>query len=127
MNSSRITPVRTIKKLHIETAAIFAINNIPGVDEDTLQKFVELINVTGNFGAICEVELLEKMRFFRKYIPKACGYSLYVLTELLEIASPAQAGGQNTALITAKNEMAYIAQVNQPKRVNTLKQVGETF
>ena len=64
MSNKNLSTVRSIKKLHIESAAMFAIENIPEADEDTLQKFVDLINVTGNFGAICESELLEKATNF---------------------------------------------------------------
>ena len=88
MNSSTIAPVDSIKKLYVKTTVEFAINNIPGVDQDTLEKFLELVNATGNFGPISEAEIIEKMNLIMKYIPGACGRSLLTVAELLDIRFP---------------------------------------
>ena len=88
MNNSAIAPIYSIKKLHVKTTVEFAINNIPDVDQDTLEKFLELINATGNFGPISEAEIIEKMNLIMKYIPGACGRSLLTVAELLDIRFP---------------------------------------
>lgn len=117
MNIQNTKAVRSIKKLHIESAAAFAIKNISGIDEDTLQKFVELVNVTGNFGSVCEDELLEKMRLFRKHIPKSCGYSLYTLAELLEISTLPQTNHTIPPMISTQYEALFLTQLSRPERV----------
>ena len=88
MNNNTIAPVNSIKKLYVKTTVEFAINNIPGVDQDTLEKFLELVNATGNFGPISEAEIIEKMNLIMKYIPGACGRSLLTVAELLDIRFP---------------------------------------
>jgi hypothetical protein len=75
-------------KQHIEAAALFAIKNVPNIDQETLEKFLELVNITGNFGSISDVQLLQKMRLLSKYVPDICQYSLFIMTELLEIHLP---------------------------------------
>ncbi len=122
MKSADLTPTQSIKKLHIEAAVIFAINNIPSIDEDTLQKFLELINITGNFGVISQAELLEKMRLIRKYIPDACGYSLLTLAELLEMTSPLKTVNNNAATMPAKSEAAFLAQLSRSEFVAAMQQ-----
>jgi len=117
MDTQKNLPIRSIKKLHIETAAMFAVKHIPGIDEDTLNKFVELVNVTGNFGSMCEEELLEKMRLFRKYVPKSCGYSLYILAELLEISALSKLGDTSIPRITVNNEPLFLMQMSQAEPV----------
>ncbi len=77
-----------IKKLHVEATVNFAINHIPSVDEDTLVKYLELVNVTGNFGSISKEQLAMKMLLIMKHIPNACEQSLRTLGELLEIPFP---------------------------------------
>jgi hypothetical protein len=88
MNSTTITSANGIKKLHVKATVEFAINNIPGIDQDTLEKFLELVNATGNFGPISEAEIIEKMNLIMKYIPEACGRSLLTVAELLDIRFP---------------------------------------
>jgi hypothetical protein len=88
MNKAKIAPVNQIKKLHVQATVEFAINNIPGVDQNTLEKFLELVNATGNFGPISEDEIIEKMNLIMKYIPGACGRSLLTVVELLDIRFP---------------------------------------
>lgn len=109
MNDPKRPLVKTIKKQHVEAAILFAIDNIPGIDEDTLQKFLEFVNVTGNFGSISQEELLEKMRLIRKYIPGSCGYSLLTLAELLEMDLPVSTGGRDVTMIVGKNEATAIS------------------
>lgn len=76
---------RKIHKRHIEAMAQFAIANIPHVDEATLVKFVELINITGNFNAISDRQLLKKTGLFIHLVPGTCRRSLHTLLELLDI------------------------------------------
>lgn len=78
----------SIKKLHVEATVNFAINNIPGVDEETLLRFLELVNVTGNFGSIRKEHLVAKMGQVMRYIPDACEQSLHTLGDLLDLPLP---------------------------------------
>ena len=77
-----------IKKLHVEATANFAISHIPTVDEDTLVKFVELVNITGNFGSISKEQLAFKMNQILTYIPDACEQTLRTVGDLLEVPFP---------------------------------------
>ena len=79
-----------IDKKHVAAMATFAINNIPGADKFTLQKFLELMNTTGSFGPITVEQLIQKMSFMLKYIPETCGRSLLILVELLDIYVPVE-------------------------------------
>lgn len=81
----------TITKQQITAAVYFAIDNIPGVDTKTLDRFLELVTVTGQVGLVTQEEIWEKMRLFRKYVPGTCTYSLQVLTILLEARVPVYA------------------------------------
>lgn len=110
MNSPAQSQAKDIKRLHVEAAVLFAINNIPGVDKETLEKFLELVNVTGNFGSITEDQLIDKMSLIMKHIPGACQRSLLTVAELLDIRFPGQA---------ASSEMptAMIAQAKEPKLI----------
>lgn len=78
----------TIKKVHVEATANFAIKNIPQVNEVTLEKFVELVYTDGNYGEITHEQLLSKMCLALKYIPQACAKTLLILADLLEIPVP---------------------------------------
>ena len=91
--------VKKIKKLYVETTVMFAIESIPTVDEYTLQKFLELVNATGNFGFISEEQLVEKMKQIQKYIPNACGYSLLTVAELLGIEFSWQSLNDEAAVV----------------------------
>ncbi len=117
MNKLQTNSNQAIKKLHIKSASIYAINNIPDVDENTLHRFLELINVTGNFGTISTPELLDKMRLICKHIPGSCSYSLYVLAELLEIKT--QAPTTPLAMISPSNEAVFLTQLSKAKVVTT--------
>ena len=46
---------------------------------------MELVNANGNFGTISHEQILRKMDQVLKYIPNACGQSLLILMDLLEI------------------------------------------
>ena len=65
--------------------AMFAINNIPHVDETTLKQFLELINCNGSFGSISHQQIVKKMNHMIKYIPGARANSLLIMLDLLEI------------------------------------------
>ena len=88
MSNDTTATNNTIKKLHIEAMVNFAINHIPNVDEATLLKYLELVNVTGNFGSISREQLTGKMLLIMKHIPDACEHSLRTLGELLEVPFP---------------------------------------
>jgi len=81
---------KTIKKRHIEAAVLFAVNHIPQVDPITLEKFLELIDINGNFGAVSDRQLLQTMTLLIKHVPSACGHSLLTLAELLDVCVPVQ-------------------------------------
>lgn len=85
---SQTAPVNEIKKLHVEATVMFAVSHIPNVDERTLETFLELVNVNGNFGTISQTQLTEKMNLILKHVPNACEKSLYTLSELLAIHFP---------------------------------------
>jgi hypothetical protein len=89
--------MREIKKLQVSEAVLFAIDNIPDVDQATLEKFLELVNTTGTFGAMSHEQLRAKMRLTLKYIPNACPHSLLILADLLGIPMSTFSGGQLTA------------------------------
>ena len=112
-NNGIIAPVNGIKKLYVKTTVEFAINHVPGVDQDTLEKFLELVNATGNFGPISETEIIEKMNLIMKYIPGACGHSLLTVAELLDIRFP-----RPTAPNTAGR---MIAPPNEPKLISAAR------
>jgi hypothetical protein len=88
MQQQTLATIHSIKKLHVKNTVEFAINHIPGVDEATLEKFLELVNARGNFGEINEGEIIEKMNLIMKYIPNACARSLLTVAELLDIRFP---------------------------------------
>jgi hypothetical protein len=73
------------KKLQIADTVAFAIENIPSIDERTLEKFLQLIQTTGTFGVMTPEQIANKMRLTLKYIPDACPHSLLVIAELLEL------------------------------------------
>ena len=77
-----------VKKLHLEAVVLFAINNIPQVEPNTLKRFLELVNADGSFGTISHDQILTKMSQVRKYIPESCARSLLILMDLLEISPP---------------------------------------
>lgn len=75
----------TIRKLFIEETALFAINNLPQVNQKTLEQFVDLVNATGNYGTISHEQYLTKMNLAMKYLVQPCSDSLLILADLLEI------------------------------------------
>ena len=81
---------KRIKKRHIEAAVLFAIDHIPQVDPNTLKKFLELIDINGNFGSVSDQQLVHTMSLLVKHIPSACGYSLLTLAELLDVCVSTQ-------------------------------------
>ena len=89
MDGSITTLAQKIDKRYVETTVLFAINHIPYADKTTLEKFLELVNATGNFGPISGEQLLHKMNLLKKYVPDICEYSLTMLAELLGLQWPA--------------------------------------
>ena len=85
MTNQANTPGKGIKKLYVSETVLFAVTNIPEVDRTTLEKFLELVNASGTFGALSHEQILTKMRLTLRYIPNACPHSLQILAELLEI------------------------------------------
>ena len=94
-----------IKKHHLEEMVLFAINNIPDIDPVTLERFMELVNTGGNFGKISHKQILRKMHQVLKYIPNACGQSLLILMDLLEIKSFDQLALTGSHVGSAKMDM----------------------
>ncbi|MDX1522447.1 MAG: hypothetical protein R3264_12545, partial [Anaerolineae bacterium] len=88
MSDSARSISNEIKKMHVEATITFAINHVPKADPATLEKFLELVNVTGTFGAISEEELLEKMALLLRHVPGTCEYSLKTIGEILGICFP---------------------------------------
>jgi len=74
-----------INKRDVAATVLFAINNVPHTDEATLERFLDLVNATGNFGPVSHRELIHKMILLKKYVPETCDYSLVALAELLGI------------------------------------------
>jgi len=79
-----------INKRDVAATVLFAINNVPHTDGTTLERFLDLVNATGNFGPVSHRELLHKMILLKKYVPETCDYSLLALAELLgiQLAAP---------------------------------------
>jgi len=68
-----LTPTRpTIHKRDVANTVYFAINYVPQIDGATLERFLELVNATGNFGTMTDLELFQKMGLLKKYIPATC-------------------------------------------------------
>jgi len=95
MNDIIITPTKKISKRDLAAAVLFAVNNIPHVDAVTLEKFLELVNITGNFGSISDQEFAHKMYLLSKHVPEVCHDSLFTLAELLDIRIPTLNVGYN--------------------------------
>jgi len=89
MNNNNVSK-HEIKKLHLEGIVLFAINNIPDADPNTLKHFLELANTGGTFGTISHDRIIRKMNQVLKYVPRACLNSLLILMDLLEIEPPNQ-------------------------------------
>lgn len=75
------------KKLIVAMSG-FAIRNIPGTDADTLNKFLELVHITGSYGWLSDRQLVEKMRIMVEYVPGTNIHSLLLLAELLSMYLP---------------------------------------
>ena len=101
MNRSSMTADHKIDKRHVEATVLFAISNIPQLDKGTLEGFLELVNASGNFGAISSERVIAKMDLIVKYVPGASAYSLRVLAELLDISLPA--GRERRSQYTMEN------------------------
>ncbi len=87
-NKTNLTKSNEVKKLYVEATVNFAVNHIPNVDQRTLEQFLELVNVTGNFGTVNRQQICEKMQLIAKHIPNACVQSLTTLGELLDVEFP---------------------------------------
>lgn len=74
-----------IKKVEIKETVQFAIRHIPQADTLTLEKFLELIFASGNYGAMSYDAILIKIQQVLRYIPDACPHSLLILTDLLGV------------------------------------------
>ncbi len=86
MQNLTSTNTQGIKKLHLSETVAFANSYIPGIDQSTLDKLVELVNANGAHGCINQVQLIQKMQMILKYIPGTCVHTLLVLVDLLEIS-----------------------------------------
>jgi hypothetical protein len=104
-------PKNSIKKLYVSETVFFAINNIPLVDRTTLEKFLELVNATGTFGALSHEQILTKMRLTLRYVPNVCPRSLQILAELLDI--PVDLATGTPLRSSAASLVAASGQINQ--------------
>lgn len=77
-----------ISKLHLHETVRFALEAIPDIHVNSLEKLVELVNTDGSHGTICQERLIAKMRHVLKYVPGACTESLLIVVDLLEIPIP---------------------------------------
>ncbi len=77
-----------INKRDVAATVLFAINNLPHSDEATLERFLELVNATGNFGPVSHQELVQKMILLKKHVPETCDDTLLALADLLGIQIP---------------------------------------
>lgn len=93
-----------IDKQHISAMAAYAVRNIPEADENTLNKFVELMHTTGSFGSITEEQLFGTMKLTVKYLPNACTFSLLTLLDLLSVYWPLDFNGQERFLTAGRSE-----------------------
>jgi len=80
--------LKPIKKQLIAATALYAATNMPGIDQKTMLRLLDLVETSGEFSWITGQELIEQMRLLLKYIPGTCRYSLQVLAELLELSLP---------------------------------------
>ena len=103
MSTTTMLPTGGLKKLQIKETVLFAINNIPDVDQATLEKFLESVNATGTFGSMSHEQIVTKMRLTLKYIPNACPHSFLILADLLEIPPPLPLPSHPLSLPTAHN------------------------
>ena len=85
MSNRSLISGQKIDKRQVEAAVLFAIKHVPHVDEATLEQFLELVNITGNFGQISDRQILRAMTLLTRLVPDVCTYSLATLVELLDI------------------------------------------
>lgn len=98
-------PIRhNIDKKHVTAMALFVMTNVPGTDEFTLRKFLELMNTTGGFGTITGEQLRDIMKLMIKHIPKTCVYSLNVLIEHLGLYFPLNEKSDDESWLTGKKK-----------------------
>ncbi len=91
-----------IEKKHVAAMTTYAVRHIPDTNEETLRKFLELVNLTGSLGWISEKQILEKMHFMTKHIPGTCHQSLLTLLELLTMYLPLEGEISLPSLIVVK-------------------------
>ncbi len=92
-----------IKKRHLAATIHFAISHIPQVDEATLTRLGEMVNITGNFNAISYKQLLTKMNLLIRLVPGTCQYSLSTLIEILDVCGPLVNGDELNLLWSINN------------------------
>jgi hypothetical protein len=103
MNDKILPHPRKIDKKHIAAMILFAIRYIPNVDRATLNRFLELVNLTGSIGWITEQQFLDQVRLIIKYVPGTCEDSLFTIIELLDVCVPLNIRSSHTTLIEANN------------------------
>jgi len=92
--------VHQLEKKHVGAMVAYAVRHVPGCDEATLHRYLELVNLTGSMGWISDEQLVEKMRFMLKHVPGTCTHSLVTLVELLAVYLPIVARGVDVPVIT---------------------------
>lgn len=87
---SKVVAPRTngYTKQEIADAVRFAYNNIPEVDQTTLERFLFFVNDDDSAESISYVELIGKMYLTLKHMPEACPHSFLILFDLLEDEAP---------------------------------------
>ena len=103
MNNTTVTQPRKIDKKHIAAMTLFAMRYVPNVDKTTLNRFLELVNLTGSIGWITEQQLLGQVKLMIKYVPGTCENSLCTIIELLDVCVPLNIRSSQMALIITNN------------------------
>lgn len=76
---------RGLKKLQVKEMVLFAIENLPQLDQPTLEQFLELIDSEDSYSYISAREMASKMQLMLRHIPDACPHSLRTLASLLDV------------------------------------------
>ena len=77
-----------IEKKYISARIMFAMKNVPGVDQFTLNKLLELLNTTGTFGWITARQLVNDMKLMIKYVPGTSIPTLLIFIDLIDVWLP---------------------------------------
>lgn len=87
--------MQQIDKKLISGVALFAIRNVPDVDDFTLNKLLELVNTAGSFGSLTDSQLRLMISTLQKYVPHTCDRTLEIFVDLLTIHLPPEPRNSN--------------------------------